>query len=201
MKALCTAFGVDKGASGFGEGRDGQQHIADVHIGLKGRQGHHHIGLTDGFYCSSAVGSIEGWLSVEQHHRLQTTCQHLARILTACFWQSTDHLSANGISSFAEKANCGAGLCANPISQGKQARGFGMVCRRVTQQNGFALTACQRLGDGLSFSIVGVASRRCRSTGDDAHSSSDVGQGLHPIGGVSHQGIGDGHGPVEGLCI
>jgi len=58
-------------------------------------------------------------------------------------WQCISKLRANGIGGFSQVTYAGTGLLTNPVGQYQQARCVGMMRRRVTQKNGFALTTHQ----------------------------------------------------------
>lgn len=80
MKALHATFGIHKAARGFRERSDGQQHVADVQIGLEWAERHHHFGLVQPLQCLLTRSAIQRWFIVQQDGGLQSP----AIICAAC---------------------------------------------------------------------------------------------------------------------
>ena len=147
VEALHPAFGVDEGAGGFGERGDRQQHVGDVgRRVLEGRQRHHQAragqrrarprrrrrASSTGSTFSSSSAFI-GWLSIWPAFRPPAP----GSAPTSC--------APTLLRGFAEVADAGAGVLADPLRQRQQLRGLRVLRGGVAQQHGLALAGQQRL--------------------------------------------------------
>ena len=127
--------------------------------------------------------------------------EHLCGVQTRALRPRIHHLRTDGVGSFTQKAHCGLAVLANPVGQGEQGRGLGVVCSRIAQQDGFALTTHEGFGDGH---------RMCRCLGHRHRGGNALqlgqgrghfGQGLGPQGGLGDPRLLNRHRPVPHALI
>ena len=196
METLNAPFGVDEGARGLGERRDGQQHVGAIQrSGLERGQRDHHVGQLQGRECSGGIGGIERRFDVQQQARFERTAQHLSRVEPAVAWHGTHELRAHGVGGFGQIADAGTGVYADPVRQREQLACLRMLRSSVAQQHGLAFAAQQRRRDGLCLRGRFDDQRRSHA-GLHADGRSHFGQGAHPATRGGGEGAGHRHQPV-----
>jgi hypothetical protein len=159
METLHAAFGVDEAARGFGERCNGQQHVAEFHVGLERAQRDHHFHLAPQPACHPALSNSGSLFS--SNSRLQPTRQHLrrhsGRLARQC---APDQLRAHGVGRFGQVAHGGAGLLPIQLASASRLDAWAWCAAALPSNMALRSPRQQRLGDGLA-----AARRHDRATG------------------------------------
>ena len=117
MKTLQTTFGIDKAAGSFSKGRNGQQHIAELHVGLERTESDHHFSLVQCSHSLCSGSTVPLGFGIEQHYPFETTSEHLRGIHSTFAWHGLRPLGTHGVGGFSKVPNGGTRVFANPLCQ------------------------------------------------------------------------------------
>ena len=185
MERLQASLSIHKRPGGLCEWCDGQNHIADVHVGLEWTERHDHLSPRNRFLRFITVSDILFGLGVEENHCFQARVHHFTGIAGGISWNQAQQLSADGVGGFSEIPNGRSSVLADPTSQAQQAFCLFMMCGTIAQQNSLVRTGHQRMRN-LSRSIIVLDVDQRNDAQGVSNRFANFSQALHPEGGRQH---------------